>query len=85
MNKSKTDNLDNHIQTPRSEPILDCTKPIPKIAPDIPPSIKQTLGSNLGIGKLKLGFWGEKCVFPELLSDSMSCFMFLRLFHTFLF
>jgi hypothetical protein len=28
-------------------------------------TFKQTLGSNLGIGKSKLGFWGEKWVFPE--------------------
>ena len=26
---------------------------------------KQTLGSNLGIGKSKLGFWGENGGFPE--------------------
>jgi hypothetical protein len=26
---------------------------------------KQTLGSNLGIGKSKLGFWGENGSFPE--------------------
>ena len=26
---------------------------------------RQTLGSNLGIGKSKLGFWGENGVFPE--------------------
>ncbi|AES78445.1 transmembrane protein, putative [Medicago truncatula] len=47
--------------------------------------VRQVFGSNLGIGKLKLGFWGEKWVFPELLSDSTSCFMFLRIFHMFLF
>ncbi|KEH35622.1 hypothetical protein MTR_3g096725 [Medicago truncatula] len=32
---------------------------------------------KFGHRKLKLGFWGEKWVFPELLSDSTSCFMFL--------
>ncbi|KEH41281.1 hypothetical protein MTR_1g047890 [Medicago truncatula] len=47
--------------------------------------VRQVLESNLGIEKLKLGFWGEICVFPELFSYSTFCFMFLRLFHTFLF
>ena len=28
-------------------------------------TFRQTLGSNLGIGKLKLGFWSEKWVFHE--------------------
>jgi hypothetical protein len=28
-------------------------------------TFKQTLGSNLGIEKSKLGFWGETWVFPE--------------------
>ena len=35
---------------------------------------------------LKMGFLGGKCHFSrELHSDSISCFMFLRLFHMFLF
>jgi len=28
-------------------------------------TFRQTLGSNLGIGKSKLGFWSEKWVLPE--------------------
>ncbi|KEH27379.1 hypothetical protein MTR_5g008005 [Medicago truncatula] len=36
---------------------------------------KQVLESNLGIGKSKLGFWGEKWVFPE------SCTMIDSLFR----
>ena len=39
------------------------------------------MGSNLGLGDSKLGFWGEKWVFH----DSIPCFAFLRLFHMFLF
>jgi len=27
--------------------------------------IRQVLGSNLGLGKLKLGFWGEKWSFSR--------------------
>ncbi|KEH19283.1 hypothetical protein MTR_8g045945 [Medicago truncatula] len=27
--------------------------------------VRQVLESNLGIGKSKLGFWGEKWIFPE--------------------
>ncbi|KEH27875.1 hypothetical protein MTR_5g046925 [Medicago truncatula] len=37
--------------------------------------VRQVFGSNLGIEKLKLGFCGEKWVFPELLSDRTSCFI----------
>ncbi|AET04902.1 transmembrane protein, putative [Medicago truncatula] len=28
--------------------------------------VRQVFGSNLGIGKLKLGFWGEKWVFSRV-------------------
>jgi len=28
-------------------------------------TIRQLLESNLGIGKLKMGFLGEKCLVPE--------------------
>ncbi|KEH17061.1 hypothetical protein MTR_0048s0130 [Medicago truncatula] len=37
--------------------------------------VRQVLESYLGIGKSKLGFWGEKWVFPE------SCTVTDLLFH----
>ena len=46
---------------------------------------KQTLEPNLGLGESKLGFWGEEWSFPESTSDSIPCFMFLRLFTSFCF
>jgi len=38
--------------------------------------VRQVLESNLGIGKSKLGFWGEKWVFPEsctMTASPVSC------------